>query len=217
MPDITTSLNAQIDRVIDDVIDSIAKDGLVLLEKTVTEAGFSKSPYLKDYKIEAHVANKIVSFQIILGEDSIEIDEDVEREFKRNSDEQKKKTTVRKPRIYIIEKSRIRRIMRDVRKTAQDRTAESTGTKRTVKTPEDRKAESETFKVQNPRSVTIDLKGKIKVKFKRSVTQLPDGKFKYPKNVATEGVFEHFLKDLEYVIESNFLPKFFEMMEKSVG
>jgi hypothetical protein len=197
MPDISTTLDSYVDRALDDMMDEIAKNGLIYLKQTIDGAEFSKSPYLKDYKVEAHVANREVTFQIILEEDAVSIDEDTEAAIKKQLAKQKK-SAFRKPRIFALKEGRIQRIMRDVRKTADDRKAD-------------------VVRVQNPKSVTIDLEGRIRVKFVRSITQLPDGRFRYPKDVATEGIFEKFMKDMEFVIQSAFIPRFTEAMEKLVG
>jgi hypothetical protein len=55
MNDIATSIYAAIQRAVDNVIDSIATEGVEVLTKVLQDEGFLEFEYLKDFKVFAHV------------------------------------------------------------------------------------------------------------------------------------------------------------------
>src|SRR4051812_27982057 len=70
--DITTSLTAALNQAVQSVSDSIAKDGLVVLRSVLSDAGFNKSEYLKNYEIYVHVGNDGIIFEIVLDIEAVE-------------------------------------------------------------------------------------------------------------------------------------------------
>src|SRR5258707_15247653 len=73
---LATSLSAALDKAALQVIDSIAKDGLLILKSVLDKSGFMESEYLKDYHVFSHVISDTVVFEIQVNIEALDLDDD---------------------------------------------------------------------------------------------------------------------------------------------
>jgi hypothetical protein len=205
--DISTTLTAYLDRVVDDIVDGIAKDGLVLLKRVLDEAGFAKSPYLKDYEVYAHVlSGNVISFEILLDVEAVVPQDDVTRQAIVDSVDQAAQVEAAAQASYGIGPSGPQRLvgktnaLRDARTPAYDRRRPARDVRQTSL---DRLVNKEIANV-TPRSARVDREGRLSVALKRAVaksgetTVMPQGEF--------QGIIGKFLGELTAVISNQFSP-----------
>lgn len=204
--DISTTLTAYLDRVVADMVHGVAKDGLALLKRVLDQAGFSKSPYLRNYEVYAHVIGDVVSFEILLDVESVVPADAMTRAAMEASQDEADQTDVAASASYGIGPSGPQRIVgktnalrdarlpaRDLRRPARDAREGSL----------DRLVKKEIANV-SPRSASVDRDGRLSVALKRSTrtagegTVMPQGEF--------QGIIGKFMSELTSVISGQFAP-----------
>ena len=210
MPDITTALNTTLDRALDQIIDSIATDGLKSLQVILDDAGFSESQYLKDYEIYASVINQEILFEILLSMDSVEFKKDLEVKKTKQ-----KKLENLAARVYGLTRQsrRVTQIhgARDARQSARDARK---GARDARKGASYRLMKHEMVN-KRPRSAYINREGKLTIEMERSMREtetkvhLPQGNF--------EGIIKDIITKLEKIILDKFLPELSNSIQVRFG
>lgn len=204
--DISTTLTAYLDRVVANMVHGVAKDGLALLKRILDQAGFAKSPYLKDYEVYAHVLGDVVSFEILLDIESVVPADALTQAAMDASQDEADQTDVAASASYGIGPNGPQRIvgktnaLRDARRPARDMRRPA----RDVREGSlDRLVKKEIANV-SPRSASVDRDGRLSVALKRSTravgeeTVMPQGEF--------QGIIGKFLSELTSVISGQFAP-----------
>jgi len=204
--DISTTLTAYLDRVVDDMIHGIAKDGLVLLKRVLDRSGFANSPFLKDYEVYAHVVSGVVVFEILLDVGAVAPADDLTRKAIEASQDEADQTDVAAEASYAMGPGGPHRVvgrtnaLRDARTPARDLRRPARDVRQTAL---DRLVQKEIANV-TPRSANVDRYGRLSVALKRSVrsageeTVMPQGEF--------QGIIGTFIGELTTVISSQFAP-----------
>jgi len=215
MAEITTAFNTALDRALDRVIDSIAIEGVKALQVILDNAGFSKSPYLKDYEIYANVIGHEIVFEILLSMDSVEYEKEIEEKQEEAKKKQEKQLQDLTARTYgltrqsrkvtrIYSATDMRRPARDARKGARD----------ARKGAAYRLAQHEMIN-KRPRSAHITRQGKLAIEMKRSMREsetqvhLPQGNF--------EGIIKDIIDKAKEIILDKFLPELSDAIQVRFG
>ena len=212
--DISTTLTAYLDRVVDDMVHGIAKDGLALLKRILDQAGFAKSPYLKDYEVYAHVLDDVVAFEILLDLEAVVPADQATQQAIEASQDAGDDTEATATASYGIGASGPQRIvgrtnaLRDARRPARDMRRPARDVRQTAL---DRLIKKEIANV-TPRSINVNRDGRLSVALKRSTravgeeTVMPQGQF--------QGIIGTFLSELTSVISSQFAPGLAEIVDR---
>jgi len=210
--DITTSLTAYLDRLVDEMVDAIAKDGLVLLKRVLDQAGFAKSPYLKDYQVFAHVIGDVVSFEILLDVEAVVPADEVTRQAMEDSADAGDEQEAVASSTYAMGPNGPQRLvgktnaMRDARTPARDARRPARDAR---KTSRDRLIEKEVANI-TPRSARVDRDGRLSVALRRSARTngeeivMPQGEF--------QGIIGTFLREISSIISAKFSPGLSEII-----
>lgn len=202
--DLATTLNAVLDRAVDRIVDGVATDGLKALKSVLDSAGFSRSEYLKDYEVLAHVTGRDITFEILLNVEAVEPEDEAAREAMQQEVEEAQQRASKTYRmtsrgVQRLEDARrpsrdARRPSRDARKTASDRTTEHK------------------VALHAPRSARITRAGKLAVALKRSIrttergVRFPEGEF--------QGIIGKFMDEIRSVIAERFLPELSDIIQR---
>ncbi len=212
--DISTTLTAYLDRVVDDMVHGIAKEGLTLLKRILDQAGFAKSPYLKDYEVYAHVLDDVVAFEILLDLEAVVPADQATQQAIEASQDAGDDTEAVATASYGIGASGPQRIvgrtnaLRDARRPARDMRRPARDVRQTAL---DRLIKKEIANV-TPRSINVNRDGRLSVALKRSTravgeeTVMPQGQF--------QGIIGTFLSELTSVISSRFAPGLAEIVDR---
>ncbi len=204
--DISTTLSTYLDRVVDDLLHGIAKDGLVLLKRVLDEAGFAKSPFLKDYQVFSHIIGDVVAFEVLLDIESVVAADALTQQAISASQDEADQTDAQASASFGLGPNGPQRIvgktnaLRDARSPAVDRRRPARDVRETSL---DRLVKKEIANV-TPRSMSVDREGRLSVALKRSTraaseqTVMPQGEF--------QGIVGTFLSELTSVISSQFAP-----------
>lgn len=203
--DIATPLYAAIQRAADSITDVIAKEGLSALKRTLDKAKFSKSEYLKDYEVFAHVSGKEIEFEIVLNIEAVEpADEETRRameEEKATKEDEMKRDLARTYGWHM----RGPRRLRDKRRPASDARQSLRDARQRVgdirKTSRHRLLEHE-MALKNPRSAEVTPEGKLSVSLRRTMRE-SEGEVRMPQG-QFQGVMNQFMKELYEVVANNF-------------
>jgi hypothetical protein len=215
MVDIATTLDAMVRRAVEAVIDDIAKDGLRALRSVLDRAGFSKSEYLRDYEVYAHVSGGEITFEIVLDVEAV-VPEDTATQQAMEEQEQKAEEMEQEAEKTFHLSRKTRRVGRlrglhDARRGAKDARS---GAKDARKTAGDRLTEHELARLA-PRSARITRTGKLSVALKRSIREtekevkFPEGKF--------QGILGDFVDELKDVVFDKFAPELQKIVERYVS
>jgi hypothetical protein len=215
MAEITTAFNTALDRALDRIIDDIAIEGVKALQVILDDAGFSKSPYLKNYEIYANVMGQEIVFEILLDMDSVEYKKDLEEKQEEVRKKKEKKLEDLAARTYGLTRQsrRVTRIYHatDMRRPARDARK---GARDARKGAAYRLARHEMIN-KRPRSAHITRQGKLSIEMKRSVREtetkihLPQGDF--------EGVIKDIITKLKKIILDKFLPELSDAIQARFG
>lgn len=222
MVDIATPLFTAFQRAADSVVDTIAKEGLKALKRTLDAAKFGESKYLKDFDVYAHVSGNEIEFEIVLDIQAVEPADDMTRRAMED-DEVAEEEILRQEaaRTYGWHMRGPRRL-RDTRKPIRDVRQSSHDARRRVqdtrKTSRHRLMKHE-IALRNPRSADVTPEGKLSVSLKRTTreterkgkteTRLPQGDF--------QGIVKQFMKQLQGVIARNFDAELQKIVTRYVG
>lgn len=201
--DYTTTLSVLARRAMEAVIDSIAKDGLIALKRILDESGFSDSQYLKDYSVYAHVQGDVVEFEILVSAESIEESPEVQKEMEQARKEAQEGIEEEAVRTYGLDgKSPVRIIGKnDARTPALDA---RTPARDVRKNAHDRLVEHEVA-MRAPRSMSVNRKGKLSLRFNRSIRETSRG-FEYPSK-KSEGIVSNITTSITDVVTKKFVPE----------
>ncbi len=210
--DITTSLTAYLDRLVDEMVDAIAKDGLVLLKRILDQAGFAKSPYLKDYEVYAHVIGDVVAFEILLDVEAVVAADQATQDAMEASAEEGDESEAQASSTYAMGPNGPQRIvgktnaLRDARSPARDARRPARDARKTAR---DRLIEKEVANI-TPRSARVDRDGRLSVALKRTAKVdgegivMPQGEF--------QGIIGVFLSEISTLISAKFAPGLSEII-----
>lgn len=202
--DITTGLSTYLDRLVDDMLDVIAKEGLVLLKRILDESGFADSPYLKDYQVYAHVLDDVVVFEIVLNVEAVVAEDEVTRQALEESAKEGEKVEEGASRTYAMGPDGPQRLvgrnnaMRDARRPAMDARRPARDARTTAR---DRLIAKEVANIA-PRSAKVDRDGRLSVALKRSAkvdgegVVMPQGEF--------QGIVGRFVREISSSVASSF-------------
>lgn len=227
MSDITTSLMAQLEKATESVKDVIAKDCLVALKKVLDEAGFTKSSYLKDYEVLAHVAKDGIVYEILLKLESVDIDpKQLEEAAKKATDSFEDASE----RVYqIISRGGFNRVarMKDNRRAIPSALNRPKRTKSNLKQwgshgyvrsafkgPEKRKIEHK-LAMTAPRDMNINREGRLSVQFARQTRTTKSGEIHFPQG-KFQGIVKKFMDELKQVVLNRFAPELEKIMQHYV-
>lgn len=224
MDDFTTSLTAAMNRAMESVLDEIAKDGLVVLKDLLTREGFTKSEFLRDFDVYAHVLDGEITFEIVLSVDSVVPGDD---EAKKAMQQQASAALDDAARTYGLSLRSPRRVIgqRDARRPAADGRRDARRPARDVrKTSKDRLVGHEVSnraprnvvipKGGAPRSATVNSEGKLSVVFQRSLRE-SGSSLRLSKN-KFDGIIGRFVDRLQDVIVEKFAPELAHMIEDRI-
>lgn len=214
--DITTSLTAMLDRLVDDIVDTIAKQGLALLKKILDEAGFQKSPYLKDYEVYAHVTGNVITFEILLDVEAVVPADEVTKKAIQDSAEQAAAAEQIADSSYAMGPSGPQRIVgphnakRDARRPARDMRKPARDARTTSV---DRLIMKEVANV-SPRSAKVTRDGRLSVALKRAATVVGE-EIVMPQN-EFQGIIGKFISEISTLVSSSFAPGLSDIIGKNV-
>lgn len=204
--DITTSLTAMLDRLVDDIVDEIAKEGLALLKKILDEAGFQKSPYLKDYEVYAHVMGDVIIFEILLDVDSVVPEDELTRNAIKEAAAAAQAAEADADKTYAIGPNGPQRLVgkhnarRDARTPARDVRRPARDARRTSR---DRLILKEVANI-SPRSAKVDRDGRLSVALKRTA-KVVDEEVVMPQN-EFQGIIGKFIGEISSLVSGKFAP-----------
>jgi len=215
---ISTTLNTLLNRVVEDSIDAIAKEGLELLKSVLDSSGFSKSQYLKNYQLYAHVSGSTITYEVLVSLESL--DEESQKEVL--SEENKEEDT--KPRrsyaymignvgrMYQLDDSR-----RDARKPARDARSNKTSALKSaldVRRTSNMRDVLHQIRSVSPRSIRVQRSGKISVRLKNYVQEkkseivIPTKKY--------DGVVSEFVNRLSLTVSKSFAPQLVSIISRKL-
>jgi hypothetical protein len=226
MDDIATTLRTAMNRVVENSVDIIAKEGLIVLKQTLDTAGFLDSEFLKNYKIYAHAYGGTVEFEIVLDEEAIiPADQVSEKDIakERAAEKAAKRKLEERARTYGWGSHGPRRLIsknkpaKDARKPARDarRSRSDFASQVIYKKDEDMRTLEHEIALTMPRSARITNEGKLSVSTRRVVqktktgVQLPQGD--------NQGIIAKFMDQLDKVIANTFVPKLGDIIAKYAG
>ena len=239
MSELTTSIEKQVQRIINNVRDSVAKDGLIALKRVLDGSGFAKSEYLKDYKVNAHTTKESVIFEIIIEleafEDQDEIPKttedanqavDIQREktiqetytilsrggfsnVARLHDKRERVGSILKPTRSILRPTRS--IRSAFKGTAQRKLGHVIAN--SAQRGED-KEDVPMSSLPLPRDMYVNAEGKLSVKFKKQTTIDKSGAMHYPKG-SYQGISKKFIEEIKKIVANSFIPELTNLIEKS--
>lgn len=211
--DYTTVLTTALDRIVGNIIDGIAQDGLRALRSVLDDAGFGQYEGLKNYEVFAHV----------IGNDQVVFE--IQVDFESMDDTTKKTLASRDQDEYIRKASRMyafsgvggmqRRVAggtRDARRPAHDalrpardaRRPMQKGARDVTKGSQERLAEH-TFANRAPRGMHINNQGKLSIIFQKMIQNTTHG-VQYPTG-DFQGIMRKFMDKLNRVIAKQFVPQ----------
>lgn len=212
MSDIATSIYAAIQRAVDNVIDSIATEGVEVLTKVLQDEGFLEFEYLKDFQVYAHVKNEEIWFEIVL--DMEGLDDESKAEV-LNKEPEDNELPPEDAKVFTRnELGNVGRVvyhvnpMKDARKPARNaRRNAFYGPKKLHDTPttaEDRKI-FHAMAAHSPRSLLINRQGQISIIMKSMIELQNSGRetFTY-RHKQFEGAIGRFIDKLSMVISNKF-------------
>lgn len=216
--DLATPLYAALDRAVDGLIDTLAKEGLEALKRVIDRAKFSQSEYLKDHEIYAHVLGDSIEFEVVLSLEAIvpedsETREEIEKQLQEEEDEKLERQMAR---TYGWSTKGPRRI-RDARKAPRDaRTSLRDARSRApdIRTTARHRKFQRTVALRTPRSAQVTPEGKLSIALKRTVKEtetevrLPQGQF--------QGVVDQFMKELKSLITDEFAKELTKIVSRYV-
>jgi hypothetical protein len=215
MADITTTLNAALQRAVNNVADNIAKEGIQAFKNTLDESGLSDSPELKDYEVQAHVSGDEVTFELIVNSESVIPVDDNARQALEGMQQQIQILKAIASRTYGMSKrGGVQRLIgrRDGRRDARTPTKEATKpTKSTLKTSSDRAVDHEAM-AKSPRSMSVEA-NKLIISFRRSTKQTMKDKFVMPRK-EFEGIPDVFLQKLKTIIAKRLNPELDKILKR---
>jgi hypothetical protein len=210
--DITTSLTSYLDRLVDEMVDAIAKDGLALLKRILDQAGFAKSPYLKDYEVYAHVIGDVVAFEILLDVEAVVAEDQATQDAMEATAEEGDESEAQASATYAIGPNGPQRLvgktnaLRDARTPARDARRPARDARKTAR---DRLIEKEVANI-TPRSARVDRDGRLSVALRRTAKTdgegivMPQGEF--------QGIIGVFLREISALISAKFAPGLSEII-----
>jgi hypothetical protein len=206
--DVTTSLTAAMQRAADGLIDTIAKEGLVELRKILEKHGFSKSQYLKDYDVYAHVTGSWITFEIVLDVEAVVFEDEAAQKAVDDVAQQVASATEGATRTYTVSRPSLQvRTLKDVRKPARDARKPA---KDIRKTAQDRLIEHELARLA-PRSARVTRTGQLAVALQRSV-RTSEKKVEFPQD-KFQGILKDFVDSLKKILLTEFVPELEEIVE----
>lgn len=210
--DVTTSLTAYLDRLVSEMVDAIAKDGLVLLKRVLDSSGFAKSPYLKDYEVYAHVIGDVVAFEILLDVEAVVAEDQATRDAMEASAEDGDESEAKASSTYAMGPNGPQRIvgktnaLRDARSPARDARRPARDARKVAR---DRLIEKEIANI-TPRSARVDRDGRLSIALRRTARSdgegvvMPQGEF--------QGIIGVFLREISSLISAKFAPGLSEIV-----
>jgi hypothetical protein len=216
-----TSLVVQLQRAVEAVTDEVAKDGLTALKRVLDEAGFSKSSYLKDYEVFAHVGSGGITFEILLRLESVDIDSKKVEEAAAKATEAFEQASDRT--YQVISRGGFNRVarVRDIRRpvpSALNRpkrtktnlkqwgpSSSKYGPRDAFKGPNERKTDHK-LAMSMPRDMNINREGRLSVSFQRQTRTTKSGDIHFPQG-KFQGLVKKFVNELKTVVLENFAPE----------
>jgi hypothetical protein len=213
MPHLETSIPELAQRAVDEIIDSIAINGIKVLKQILEDEGFSKNEYLKDHEVLAHVYGKEIWFEILLDMESI--DDNSKQDLTESSDEEEPPSGART--FGFSDPKQISRLIsshegrRDARKQTRDarRDArqESKHLQSIYKTSQIRAVQHK-LAAHTPRSIRVDPRsGRVSLRLKSMIQERTEEdakvKFVYKQN-KFEGIVGKFMNKLVNIISGKF-------------
>lgn len=229
MPDITTPLSLLIDRAVEDSIESIAKEGLVILRRVLDESGFMEDPILKDYIVTVDIFKDSFEYNIELDSKSVQelskkkIDE--QKAMRDEAGKVKNKDQAKKyVKTYGLDRfggpSRIGG-MSSAKSPARDARTHSTDARKPTKSMKDKRKNSghrlveHTINAVAPRSMRI-TDGKVSVKFRKETKKTVAKPFIMPSS-EYDGIMAKFMDKINDLIERKFKPIITTLIENELS
>ncbi len=210
MSNITTTTNTILLRAIDDVIDSIATDGLQVLNRVLKNANFSKSEFLKNYELFAHVSDKEILFEIVLDIEAV-LPENIGAEKEMQEQKSSESPIDDSAKTYHLSKKtkRVRRIRRSIR----DESIVDSGIplKDARQGSKNKLVKNDLMRI-SPRSMSLRSSGKVSIGFKRSLKISRLGQLIFPQS-RFDTVIKDFINELREVIFEKFTPHLVALAE----
>ena len=215
MVDIATTLDAMVRRAFGAVVDDIAKDGLRVLRRVLDEAGFSKSEYLRNYEVYAHVSGETITFEIVLDVEAVVPEDEVTRQALEEQQEKAEEMEDQADKSFHLSRKtqRVGRLrgLQDARRPARDARTPAHDVR---KTASDRLAGHELARLA-PRSGRVTRTGKLSVALRRSV-RASEKKVEFPKD-KFQGILGTFMEEIKDVISDKFAPELRKIVERYVS
>jgi len=208
---VATTLQAAISRVMDDLAERIATDGLVALKKTLDEAGASER--LKQYEIYSHVSDTAVIFEIVVDADRVvATDPKTMAAIRTEASKLRKQMMAKVTKSFEMGLEGPRRVVRDARAGTTDARSSTRDARSRVgdaRRPalDARKrmgtgGSADMDQIENPRGMELTPDGKLAVTLERSTSSGKLG-LKIPKD-SFQGLLGDFMSRLNDSISVRF-------------
>jgi hypothetical protein len=222
-----SSIYALMQRSVDRITESIAKEGVDVLVQVLEREGFTKSPYLKDFQVFAHVTGGEICFDLELNIDAFD-DDTVTQLRESNEDSEPEEDATKESKTFGRNKfNNVGRLLsyRDSRVDARKRSSNSLTPKalpaKTIRTPVVETSENRKLKhslaAHAPRSALISSQTqKVSLRLKTMVNNREDdtkSEFVY-RNKQFEGVIGRFVDELSVKVSEVFSEELSELMGK---
>ena len=201
---ISTSLDAAVQRAMGGLIEKMATDGLSALKQTLDDAGMSEK--LKQYEVYSHVAGDTVIFELVVDSSKV-----VATDLKTMAAIREEASKLRQEMMKKVQKSfelgaeGPRRVVHDARKFQSDARMsahDARASARDARHPASDARKGADKYIDNPRGMDTTPDGKLSVTLERSTTTGPSG-FKIPKG-AFQGILGDFMDRLNSAVANNF-------------
>lgn len=214
MAGLTTTLHAAAMRVVDQVIDKVAADGLSMLKTVLDDAGFNKSDHLKNYEIYSYVTGKTVTFEITIDSDAVvAADPKTKEMLNKQATEKAKSLAEQASRVYAMSGTGPVRIMfdkrDDARKPVNDARVPARDARKRSMGTEKNSVERMTV---TPRGMKMTREGRLSITIQRAMEHdargytMPDG--------PAQGILGDYVKRMKDVISSDFGPELEKMVQR---
>jgi hypothetical protein len=224
----TTSLAAELERIVLEVVDSIAQDGLMALKRVLDSSGFAKSPLLQDYEVLSHVRGDEITFEILVSAEALDVDT---KKLLESANAAAEAFSEMSDRVYkVVERGGFSRValMRDKRHPVPSALNRPKRTRSYTKPwgpgsskygPKDHLKSANQRKLEHgkalgaPRDMNINREGKLSVQFRRQTRTAKSGRLHFPQG-HFEGIMKKFMDELQEIIIKQFIPEFEDILVK---
>lgn len=210
--DYTTQLSALLNHAIDEVVESVAIEGLQALKHTLDSAGFGEFDTLKNYEVFSHVEGREITFEIKVEFESLD-EKTKETLLSQSTSQDQKIRRTAKTFAFSGIGGAVNSVsrMHDARHVTHDARWKGHDARKTVReVPDTRKGSGERLAGHGlafhaPRGISIDKMGKLSVSLEKTVKETDRG-VTFPQG-DFQGILGKFIDKLKMVVSDKFVPQ----------